>query len=102
MITKLCTPIDPTLLSFIAFRRLDGPAPIPSAVSIKPSIWSPPVTKRLTEMDIKAAEIFGQFKFLNKIHVQDCKRPMKIPMQGAKRAILSNLGLINGHWGKTV
>ncbi len=51
----------------------------------------------LIAIEIKAVEIVGQLKCLNKIQIQDCKRPIKNPMQGAKRAILLNLGLINGH-----
>ena len=97
MITKLCTPIDPTRLSFIASIRFDGPAPIPSAVSIKPSICNPPVINMLIAIDIKATEIFGQLKCLSKIQENDCKKPIKTPIKGAKRAILLNLGLIIGH-----
>ena len=51
----------------------------------------------LITIDIKAAEIFGQLKYLNKSQENDCKKPMKSPIKGAKRAILLNLGLINGH-----
>ena len=58
--------------------------------------------KMLIAMDIKPAEIFGQLKYLNKSQENDCEKPMKIPIKGAKRAILLNLGLINGHWGKIV
>ena len=53
-------------------------------------------------IDIKAAEIVGQLKYFNNSQVSDCKKPMKIPIKGEKRAILWNLGLINGHWGKIV
>ena len=58
--------------------------------------------KMLIAIDIKAAEIFGQLKYLNKIQKNDCKKPIKIPIKGAKRAILVNLGLTNGHGGKIV
>ena len=51
----------------------------------------------LIEIDIKAIEIFGQLKYLNKIQDNDCKKPIKTPIKGAKRAILLNLGLIFGH-----
>jgi hypothetical protein len=51
----------------------------------------------LIAIDIKAAERFGQLKYLNKSHENDCKRPIKTPIKGAKRAILLKLGLINGH-----
>ena len=97
MIAKLCTPIDPTLLSFIALIRFDGPAAIPSMVSINPSKWRPPVMDMLIAIDIKAREIFGQLKNLNKSQENDCKKPIKTPIKGAKRAILLNLGLIDGH-----
>ena len=43
--TKAWTPKDPTLLSFIAFKRFFLPAKIPSKVSIKPSMCRPPVIK---------------------------------------------------------
>ena len=102
MITKLCTPIAPTLLSFIASIRFDGAAAMPSAVSIKPSMRSPPVKKMLIAIDIKATEIFGQLKYLNKSQENDWKRPMNTPIKGANRAILLNLGLIIGHWGRIV
>tara|TARA_B100000214_G_scaffold330254_1_gene270553 strand:+ start:535 stop:693 length:159 start_codon:yes stop_codon:yes gene_type:complete len=46
---------------------------------------------------IKAIEIFGQLKYLNKSQDNDCKNPIKTPTKGAKRAILLNLGLIIGH-----
>ena len=58
--------------------------------------------KMLIAIDIKAIEIFGQLKYLNKSQENDCKKPMKIPIKGAKRAILVNLGLTNGHGGKIV
>jgi len=51
----------------------------------------------LIAIDIKAAEIFGQFKYFNKSQDNDCTKPMKIPIKGANREILLNLGLINGH-----
>ena len=102
IITKLCTPMAPTLLSFIASILLDGPAARPSAVSIKPSRWSPPVMRMLIAIDIKATEISGQLKYLNKSQENDCKKPIKTPIKGAKRTILLNVGLIIGHWGKIV
>ena len=43
--TKDWTPKEPTLLSFIAFKRFFLPAKIPSNVSIKPSRCRPPVIK---------------------------------------------------------
>ena len=43
--TKAWTPKDPTLLSFMAFKRFFLPAKIPSKVSIKPSMCRPPVIK---------------------------------------------------------
>ena len=49
------------------------------------------------EMDINAAEIIGQLKYLNKSQENDCKKPIKRPIKGAKRAILLKLGLTNGH-----
>ena len=58
--------------------------------------------KMLIAIDIKATEIFGQLKYFNKSQENDCKKPMKIPIKGAKRAILVNLGLTNGHGGKIV
>ena len=56
----------------------------------------------LTAIDIKANDISGQLKYFNKSQENDCKKPIKIPINGAKRAILLNLGLIIGHWGKIV
>ena len=56
----------------------------------------------LTAIDIKANDISGQLKYFNKSQDNDCKKPMKIPIKGAKRAILVNLGLTNGHGGKIV
>ena len=56
----------------------------------------------LIAMDIKATEIVGQLKYLNKTQKDDWMKPIKSPIKGAKRAILSNLGLTNGHWGKIV
>ena len=56
----------------------------------------------LIAIDIKAIEIFGQLKYFNKSQDNDCKKPIKIPIKGAKRAILVNLGLTNGHGGKIV
>ncbi len=46
--------------------------------------------------------MFGQLKYFNKSQDKDCIKPMKIPIKGAKRAILVNLGLTNGHGGKIV
>ena len=43
--TKAWTPNEPTLLSFMAFKRFFLPAKIPSKVSIKPSRCRPPVIK---------------------------------------------------------
>ena len=51
----------------------------------------------LIAIDIKPAEIFGQLKYLKKNQEKDCKDPIISPIKGAKRAILLNLGLINGH-----
>ena len=56
----------------------------------------------LIAKDIKATEMFGQLKYFNKSQDNDCKKPMKIPIKGAKRTILLNLGLIIGHLGKIV
>ena len=56
----------------------------------------------LIAMEIKAIEITGQSKYLNKTQENDCMQPMKSPMKGAKRAILKKLGFINGHCGKIV
>ena len=53
--------------------------------------------KMLIPTDIKAAEIFGQLKCLKQSQENDCKKPIKIPISGAKRTILLNVGLINGH-----
>ena len=53
--------------------------------------------KMLIPIDIKAVEIFGQLKYLKKSQENDCNKPIKIPINGAKRAILLNPGLINGH-----
>ena len=58
--------------------------------------------KMLIAIDIKAKEIIGQLKYLNKSQDNDCKNPIKIPIKGEKRAILLNVGLINGHLGKIV
>ena len=58
--------------------------------------------RMLIVIDIKATEIFGQLKYFNKSQDSDCKKPTKIPIKGAKRAILVNLGLTNGHGGKIV
>ena len=58
--------------------------------------------RMLIAIDIKATETFGQLKYFNKSQENDCKTPIKTPMKGAKRAILLNLGLINGHLGKIV
>jgi hypothetical protein len=51
----------------------------------------------LTAIHIKTTEIVGQLKFFNKSQENDCKKPINTPTKGAKRAILLNLGLINGH-----
>ena len=51
----------------------------------------------LIAIDIKAIEVLGQSKYLNKSQKNDCKKPIKTPIKGAKRAILLNLGLSNGH-----
>tara|TARA_B100000965_G_scaffold197992_1_gene165316 strand:+ start:41 stop:199 length:159 start_codon:yes stop_codon:yes gene_type:complete len=51
----------------------------------------------LIAIDIKATEIFGQLKKFSKSQKNDCKQPIKTPIKGAKRAILLNLGLIDGH-----
>ena len=56
----------------------------------------------LIAKDIKAIEIFGQLKYFSNSQDNDCKNPMKIPIRGANRAILLNLGWINGHLGKIV
>ena len=53
--------------------------------------------KILIAIDIKATEIFGQLKYFKKSQENDCKKPMKTPIKGAKRAILLNLGVIIGH-----
>ena len=53
--------------------------------------------KILIAMDINAKEIFGQLKYFNKSQENDCNKPIKTPIKGAKRAILVNLGSINGH-----
>ncbi len=51
----------------------------------------------LIAIDIKATELFGQLKYRNKSQENDCKKPIKTPIKGAKRVILLNLGLIIGH-----
>ena len=48
-------------------------------------------------MDIKAAEKFEKLRYFKKSQRNDCKKPIKIPTKGAKRAILLNVGLINGN-----
>ena len=53
--------------------------------------------KMLIAIDIKATETFGQLKYFKKRKENDCKKPIKTPIKGAKRAILLNLGSINGH-----
>ena len=53
--------------------------------------------RMLIAIDIKAREIFGQFKYFRNNQENDCKTPIKTPMKGEKRAILLNLGLIIGH-----
>ena len=58
--------------------------------------------KMLIAIDIKAMETFGQLKYFNKSQENDCKKPIKTPIKGAKRTILVNLGLTNGHGGKIV
>ena len=58
--------------------------------------------KMLIAIDIKATEIFGQLKNFNKSQNNDCEKPIKTPIKGAKRAILLKLGLIIGHFGKIV
>ena len=58
--------------------------------------------KMLIPIDIKAIEMIGQFKYLNKSQDIDWKKPIKIPIKGANRAILLNLGLMIGHLGKIV
>ena len=51
----------------------------------------------LIAIDIKAIEVWGQSKELNTSQKKDCIKPIKSPIKGAKRAILLNLGLSNGH-----
>ena len=51
----------------------------------------------LIAVEIKAIEILGQSKYFNASQENDWKKPIKTPIKGAKRAILLNLGLINGH-----
>ena len=51
----------------------------------------------LIAIDIKAMEIFGQLKYFKKSQENDCNKPIKTPITGAKRAILLNLGLTIGH-----
>ena len=51
----------------------------------------------LSATDIKAIEILGQSKYFNTSQKNDCKKPIEIPIKGAKRTILLNLGLSNGH-----
>ena len=53
--------------------------------------------KMLITIDIKVTETIGQLKYLNISQENDCKKPIKTPITGAKRAILLNLGLIIGH-----
>ena len=53
--------------------------------------------KMLIAIDINAIEIYGQLKYFNKSQENDCENPIRIPIKGAKRAILLNLGLSNGH-----
>ena len=55
------------------------------------------LVKILIAIDIKAAERFGQLKYVNNNQEKDCKKPIRTPIKGAKRAILLNLGLINGN-----
>ena len=44
--------------------------------------------KMLIAIDIKAIEMLGQFKYFNKSQENDCKKPIKSPIKGEKRAIL--------------
>ena len=53
--------------------------------------------KMLIAIDINPVEIFGQLKYFKTSQENAWIKPMKTPIKGAKRAILLNLGLINGH-----
>ena len=102
MKAKESTPKDPTLLSFIAFRRFFSPAKIPSKVSIKPSRWRPPVIKYPEAKQISTEELIDQEFALNKIKMELCINPIRKPMGGANCAMFLNFGKIKGNFGKVV
>ena len=97
--SNACTPAAPTRLSFIASKAL-GPAPRPSAVSMAPSRWRPPVSTT-AKTNTRATWAARGNQPAVRPQTTACSPPSTRPTRGAKRAMRSKRGAMNGQAGST-
>ena len=86
------TPNDPTRESFIALSFFFLFAYIPSKVSIKPSIWRPPVRIYPLTKHIIALAIGDQELIINNLKIRHWMKPIIKPKGGENCAIFLNFG----------
>ena len=86
------TPNDPTRESFIALSLFFLFAYIPSKVSIKPSIWRPPVRINPLTKHIIALAIGDQELIINSLKIKHWMKPIIKPKGGENCAIFLNFG----------
>ena len=96
------TPNEPTRESFIALSLFFLFAYNPSKVSIKPSIWRPPVkiyplTKQIIALAIKDQELL-----INNWNIRHWIKPIIKPKAGENCAIFLNFGFKKGSSGNIV
>ena len=95
------TPLAPTRLSSIASSRRSDPAATPSAVSIRPSWWSPPLSRIPKAITRGANAIPLQPRRCSPSQSEACNAPISRPIQGANRAMRSKRGAGQGQAGST-
>ena len=86
------TPNDPTRESFTALSFFFLFAYIPSKVSIKPSIWRPPVRIYPLTKQIIALAIGDQELIINSLKIRHWINPIIKPKAGENCAIFLNFG----------
>ena len=86
------TPNDPTRESFIALSFFFLFAYNPSKVSIKPSIWRPPVRIYPLTKHIIALATGDQELIINILKIRHWMKPIIKPREGENWAIFLNLG----------
>ena len=96
------TPNDPTRESFMALSFLFLSAYIPSKVSIKPSIWRPPVRIYPLTKQIIALAIGVQELIINNLKIRHWIKPIINPKAGENCAIFWNVGFKKGNLGNIV